>query len=141
MKEQGYNIEINNLTEKGFLLKSKKNNKEIDIELKNVENDYFECSVVFNSQIEDFSKKYISIDYDELVKVSHILGVEKITDSTLKEVCEDKRNYYDSSNEDYKPEENIIMSKIYREGFFENPVIIYELSAGYSEMVSIYWNC
>lgn len=33
-KEQGYNIEINNLTEKGFLLKSKKNNKEIDIELK-----------------------------------------------------------------------------------------------------------
>lgn len=93
------------------------------------------------AKLKTFPKKYISIDYDELVKVSHILGVEKITDSTLKEVCEDKRNYYDSSNEDYKPEENIIMSKIYREGFFENPVIIYELSAGYSEMVSINWNC
>lgn len=77
-----------------------------------------------------------------MFELSQILGMEKITDNLIKKACEDKRDFYDSTDADYSLPSDKFMSKIYREGFFENPVIIYELSANtkHTETVTILWN-
>lgn len=69
----------------------------------------------------------ISIDYSELSKLAEILNISNIDEGVIKKACEDKRTCYDTSNADYTLDDNKIMSKIYRIGIDENPVIEYDL--------------
>lgn len=142
LTEQGYNIASESLTENEFIVQGEKGNKNISVNFIELESDYSRCTIVLNNEIEDYTKKYNSIDYGELSKLSQLLGIEKISDNKIKKACEDKRDYYDSSDSNYLLPNDKIMSKIYRVGFFENPIIEYELSSNTkpSETVTILWN-
>lgn len=140
--EHGYEVETNNSNKNEFDIQGEKSNKTIRISFVNLRSDYSQCTITMDNIIEDYTQKYDSIDYEELFKLSQILGIERITDDIIKTACEDKRDCYDSSDNDYLLPSGKIMSKIYRVGFFENPIIKYELSANtdYTETITILWN-
>ena len=140
--ENEYEIETNNSDKNEFSVQGKKDNKIIHINFVNLRDDYSRCSITVDDTIENYSQKYNSINYKELFELSQILGIKKVTDDIIKNACEDERNFYDSTDADYFLPSDKIMSKIYRVGFFENPVIMYELSANdkYTETITILWN-
>ncbi|MDD6727769.1 MAG: hypothetical protein PUE08_00905 [Eubacteriales bacterium] len=140
LTERGYKTQTSNSGEKEFDIQGEKNSKTIHINFVILKSDYSQCTITLENKIDSYNQKYSSIDYGELFELSQILGVEDITDEMIKNACEDKRDCYDSSNDDYQLPSDKIMSKIYRVGFYENPIIQYELSAGYTETVNIFWN-
>lgn len=138
--DKNYVIENTSYSENDFSIFATKDNKRINISYTN--DNESQSSITFENAVKDYSKKYVNIDYQELFELSQIIKIEKISADVIKKACEDKRDCYDSINEDYYLPQEKIMSKIYRVGFFENPIIMYELSSGaeYTETVTILWN-
>ena len=142
LTEQGYKIVADEINENKLSINCEKEGKSISISYLSLENEDSRGEIVFNNTVEEYGDIYKNIDYEDLYKLSELLGVDNVTDSKIKKACEDKRDCYDTSDSDYSLPSTKIMSKIYRVGFYEDPVIIYELSAGspYNETVSITWD-
>lgn len=126
LKEQNYTVQENNGKD-GFTVKGEKENSTISIECSDLKNNNPKITITLNNAIDGYSQKYKSIDYSELSKLAEILNINNIDEGIIKKACEDKRTCYDTSNADYTLDDNKIMSKIYRIGIDENPVIEYDL--------------
>lgn len=126
LKEQAYNVQ-ESAGKDGFTVKGEKENSTISIECSDLKSNKSKITITLNNAIDGYSQKYKSIDYSELSKLAEILNINNIDEGVIKKACEDKRTCYDNSNADYTLDDNKIMSKIYRIGIDENPVIEYDL--------------
>ena len=126
LKEQAYNVQ-GSADKDGFTVKGEKENSTISIECSDLQSSNPKITITLNNAIDGYSQKYKSIDYSELSKLAEILNINNIDEGVIKKACEDKRTCYDTSNADYTLDDNKIMSKIYRIGIDENPVIEYDL--------------
>ena len=126
LKEQAYNVQ-ESAGKDGFTVKGEKENSTISIECSDLQSNKSKITITLNNAIDGYSQKYKSIDYSELSKLAEILNINNIDEGVIKKACEDKRTCYDTSNADDTLDDNKIMSKIYRIGIDENPVIEYDL--------------
>ncbi len=126
LKEQNYTVQ-ESVGKDGFTVKGEKENSTISIECSDLKSNNPKTTITLNNAIDGYSQKYESIDYSELSELAKILNINNIDEGVIKKACEDKRTCYDTSNTDYTLDDNKIMSKIYRIGIDENPVIEYDL--------------
>ena len=121
------------------------NNGKITVTVTKLSDEYAEFEIICKNEYADKNSIYSNIDYSQLADVSNILCGKNINAETIEKACSDKRDFYDNTDPSYQEySETLLMSKIYRVGFFENPTIFYnlEMSYGnYSETVTISGQC
>ena len=100
LKYQEYTISSSTINDDGFVIKAKKDNTVISVEFTKSNSKNPNCTVYYSNGFDDYNGKY-NINYEEIAKISKILPVKTLNKNTIKKACEDKRDFYDSSNSDY----------------------------------------